>query len=99
MFFLYRIVLMSILLISSISLLGCRSISKNEFNRHCVWAERALSQCNCIYNSLEEHYSPQFVENLPKVSLQNIDADMHFVETMNETMYQCQLSARKNLIN
>ena len=50
-------------------------------------------------NSLEEHYSPQFVENLPKVSLQNIDADMHFVETMNETMHQCQLSARKNLIN
>ncbi len=99
MFFLYRIVLMSILLISSIRLLGCRSISKNEVNRHCVWAGRALSQCNCIYNSLEEHYSPQFVENLPKVSLQNIDADMHFVETMNETMHQCQLSARKNLIN
>lgn len=99
MFFLYRIVLMSILLISSISLLGCRSISKNEFNRHCAWAGRALSQCNCIYNSLEEHYSPQFVENLPKVSLQNIDADMHFVETMNEIMHQCQLSARKNLIN
>ena len=95
MFFLYRIVLVCTLLISSISLLGCRSISKNEFNTHCVWAGRALSQCNCIYNSLEKHYSPQFVENLPKVSLQNIDADMHFVETM----HQCQLSARKSLIN
>lgn len=93
MFFLYRIVLVCTLLISSISLLGCRSISKNEFNTHCVWAGRALSQCNCIYNSLEKHYSPQFVENLPK------DADMHFVETMNETMHQCQLSARKSLFN
>ncbi|WP_336939859.1 hypothetical protein [Acinetobacter pittii] len=99
MFFLYRIVLMCTLLISSISLIGCRSISKNEFNTHCVWAGHALSQCNCIYNSLEKHYSPKFVENLPKISLQNIDADMHFVETMNETMDQCRLSARKKLIN
>ncbi|WP_410362840.1 hypothetical protein [Acinetobacter pittii] len=57
------------------------------------------AQCNCIYNSLEKHYSPQFVENLPKVSLQNINANMHFVETMNETMHQCQLSARKDSIN
>jgi len=99
MFFSYRIVLVCTLLISSISLLGCRPISKNEFNTHCVWSGRALSQCNCIYNALEKQYSPQFVENLPKVSLQNIDADMHFVETMNETMHQCQLSARKNSIN
>ena len=87
MFFLYRIVLICTLLISSISLLDC------------VWAGRALSQFNCIYNSLEKHYSPQFVENLPKVSLQNINANMHFVETMNETMHQCQLSARKDSIN
>jgi hypothetical protein len=64
-----------------------------------VWSGHALSQCNCIYNALEEHYSPQFVENLPKVSLQNIDADMNFVETMNETIHQCQLSARKSQPN
>lgn len=99
MFFSYRIVLVCTLLISSISLLGCRPISKSEFNTHCMWSGHALSQCNCIYNSLEEHYSPQFVENLPKVSLQNIDANMNFVETMNETIHQCQLSARKGSIN
>ncbi|MCA4331655.1 hypothetical protein LDX79_20955, partial [Acinetobacter baumannii] len=37
-----------------------------------------------------QHYSPQFVESLPKLSLQNIDAKMNFVETMNQTMQQCQ---------
>ncbi len=71
-------------------------MSKNEFNMHCVWAGHDLSACNCIYNSLEQHYSPQFVESLPKLSLQNIDAKMNFVETMNQTMQQCQLSASKH---
>ncbi|MDS7934059.1 hypothetical protein RMB03_06515 [Acinetobacter sp. V91_7] len=99
MFFSSRIVLVCTLLIISISLLGCRPISKNEFNTHCVWSGHALSQCNCIYNALEEHYSPQFVEDLEKISLQNIDANMNFVETMNETIHQCQLSARKDPIN
>lgn len=61
-----------------------------------VWAGHDLSACNCIYNSLEQHYSPQFVESLPKLSLQNIDAKMNFVETMNQTMQQCQLSASKH---
>jgi hypothetical protein len=70
-------------------------MSKNEFNTRCVWSGHDLSECNCIYNSLEQHYSPQFVESLPKVSLQNIDANMNFVETMNTTIQQCQLSARK----
>lgn len=75
---------------------GCRPMSKNEFNTRCVWAGHDLSACNCIYNSLEQHYSPQFVESLPKLSLQNIDAKMNFVETMNQTMQQCQLSASKH---
>ncbi|SSP41418.1 Uncharacterised protein [Acinetobacter baumannii] len=71
-------------------------MSKNEFNTRCVWAGHDLSACNCIYNSLEQHYSPQFVESLAKLSLQNIDAKMNFVETMNQTMQQCQLSASKH---
>ncbi|KMV10443.1 hypothetical protein AB988_3128 [Acinetobacter baumannii] len=71
-------------------------MSKYEFNTRCVWAGHDLSACNCIYNSLEQHYSPQFVESLPKLSLQNIDAKMNFVETMNQTMQQCQLSASKH---
>ena len=54
--------------------MGCRPMSKNEFNTRCVWAGHDLSACNCIYNSLEQHYSPQFVESLPKLSLQNIVA-------------------------
>ncbi|RSR61742.1 hypothetical protein EA677_28540, partial [Acinetobacter baumannii] len=65
-------------------------------NTRCVWAGHDLSACNCIYNSLEQHYSPQFVESLPKLSLQNIDAKMNFVETMNQTMQHCQLSASKH---
>ncbi|EPQ1068487.1 hypothetical protein PSO27_001676 [Acinetobacter baumannii] len=60
------------------------------------YLQQCLSACNCIYNSLEQHYSPQFVESLPKLSLQNIDAKMNFVETMNQTMQQCQLSASKH---
>ncbi|EXF00720.1 hypothetical protein J595_03093 [Acinetobacter sp. 1592897] len=52
-------------------------MSKNEFNTRCVGAGHDLSQCNCIYSSLEQHYSPQFVESLPKVSLQNIDTKMN----------------------
>ncbi|MBU3085826.1 hypothetical protein [Acinetobacter seifertii] len=95
MFFLRRFVLVSLLAISVLNLIGCRPLSKKEFNAHCVWAGHDLSQCNCIYNSLEQHYSPQFVENLPKMSLQNIDAKMNFVDTMNATMQQCQFSARK----
>ncbi|EYS12028.1 hypothetical protein K013_2915 [Acinetobacter baumannii 25569_7] len=71
-------------------------MSKNEFNTRCVLAGHDLSACNCIYNSLEQHYSPQFVESLPKLSLQNIEAKMNFVETMNQTMQQCQLSASKH---
>ncbi|MDV7503507.1 hypothetical protein R4512_10260 [Acinetobacter baumannii] len=93
MFFLYRFVLVSLL---TIGVMGCRPMSKNEFNTRCVWAGHDLSACNCIYNSLEQHYSPQFVESLPKLSLQNIDAKMNFVETMNQTMQQCQLSASKH---
>ncbi|HAV5586757.1 hypothetical protein KTI87_09355 [Acinetobacter nosocomialis] len=96
MFFLYRFVLVSLLIIGTLNLMGCRPMSKNEFNTRCVWAGHDLSACNCIYNSLEQHYSPQFVESLPKLSLQNIDAKMNFVETMNQTMQQCQLSVRKH---
>ncbi|MDC4800535.1 hypothetical protein NQ814_13425 [Acinetobacter baumannii] len=96
MFFLYRFVLVSLLTIGILNLMECRPMSKNEFNMHCVWAGHDLSACNCIYNSLEQHYSPQFVESLPKLSLQNIDAKMNFVETMNQTMQQCQLSASKH---
>ncbi|OTN31313.1 hypothetical protein [Acinetobacter baumannii] len=96
MFFLYRFVLVSLLTIGVLNLMGCRPMSKNEFNTRCVWAGHDLSACNCIYNSLEQHYSPQFVESLPKLSLQNIHAKMNFVETMNQTMQQCQLSASKH---
>ena len=95
MFYLYRFVLVSILTIIFLNLMGCRPMSKNEFNTRCVWSGHHLSECNCIYNSLEQHYSPQFVESLQKVSLQNIDAKMNFVETMNTTIQQCQLSARQ----
>ncbi|HGL4086754.1 TPA: hypothetical protein ACKE1D_002324 [Acinetobacter nosocomialis] len=95
MFFLYRFVFVSLVTLSVLNLMGCRPMSKNEFNTRCVGAGHDLSQCNCIYSSLEQHYSPQFVESLPKVSLQNIDTKMNFVETMNKTMQQCQFSARK----
>lgn len=75
--------------------MGCRPMSKNEFNTRCIRSGHDLPECNCIYNALEQHYSPQFVESLPKVSLQNIDANMNFVEIMNTTIQQCQLSARQ----
>jgi len=61
-----RLPLLGIVLLAAAVLAGCESKSKRDFNAGCQSGGTDRSTCSCVYDRLEAHYSPAFMEKLPQ---------------------------------
>lgn len=74
----------------TISLAGCESKSKREFNAGCQSGGTDRSTCSCVYDQLEVQYSPAVMEKLGDQNLSNFDLPQDFVENMALAAQYCQ---------
>lgn len=74
----------------AISLAGCESKSKREFNAGCQSGGTDRSTCSCVYDQLEVQYSPAVMEKLGNQNLSNFDLPQDFVENMALAAQYCQ---------
>lgn len=77
-------------LLTAISLAGCESKSKRDFNAGCQSGGTDRSTCSCVYDKLEAHYSPQFMEQLGEQQVSQLDLPHDFSEQMLRAAQACQ---------
>jgi hypothetical protein len=82
-------ILGSVMLLA-VSLAGCESKSKREFNAGCQSGGTDRSTCSCVYDQLEGQYSPAVMEKLGEQTLSNFDLPQDFIENMALAAQYCQ---------
>ncbi len=82
-------ILGSVMLLA-VSLAGCESKSKREFNAGCQSGGTDRSTCSCVYDQLEVKYSPAVMEKLGEQTLSNFDLPQDFIENMALAAQYCQ---------
>lgn len=75
--------------LSAIFLAGCESHEKREFNAGCQQGGLKRSTCSCIYDRLEQHYSPEVMKDMAHPSLTKNTIPADFAETLTSSTQQC----------
>nr|WP_254633340.1 hypothetical protein [Acinetobacter seifertii] len=83
---------MGIVLLSAVSIAGCESKSKLDFNAGCQSGGTNRSTCSCVYDRLEAHYSPEVMEKLGQQNVSQLDLPRDFTEQMLRAAQACQSS-------
>lgn len=86
----YRLPFMGIVLLSAVSITGCESKSKRDFNAGCQSGGTDRSTCSCVYDKLEAHYSPVVMEKLGQQNVSQLDLPRDFTEQMLRAAQACQ---------
>jgi hypothetical protein len=86
----YRLPFIGIALLAAISMAGCESKSKRDFNAGCQSGGTDRSTCSCVYDKLEAHYSPQIMEKLGQQNVSQLDLPQDFTEQMLRAAQACQ---------
>jgi len=77
-------------LLTAVSLAGCESKSKREFNAGCQSGGTDRSTCSCVYDKLEARYSPAVMQNLSEQNLSTFELPPGFAEEMVRAAQYCQ---------
>jgi len=85
-----RLPLLGIVLLAATVSAGCDSKSKRDFNAGCQSGGTDRSTCSCVYNRLEAHYSPAFMEKLGQQNISQLDLPQDFTEQMLRAAQACQ---------
>lgn len=86
----YRLPFMGVVLLSAVSIAGCESKSKRDFNAGCQSGGTDRSTCSCVYDKLETHYSPEVMEKLGQQNVSQLDLPRDFTEQMLRAAQACQ---------
>lgn len=86
----YRLPFMGVVLLSAVSIAGCESKSKRDFNAGCQSGGTDRSTCSCVYDKLEAHYSPEVMEKLGQQNVSQLDLPRDFTEQMLRAAQTCQ---------
>ncbi|MHA3055363.1 hypothetical protein E0H77_05835 [Acinetobacter sp. ANC 4633] len=77
--------------LTSTLLLGCESKVKRDFKAGCQAGGLDRSTCSCIYDKVEEHYSPEFMEKMSDVTVrETMQPPEGFNVVMANAIQQCQ---------
>ncbi|MFW2055322.1 hypothetical protein F4U02_09360 [Acinetobacter haemolyticus] len=86
----YHLPIVACAVVAAISLTACESKSKRDFNAGCQSGGTDRSTCSCVYDKLEAHYSPQFMEKLGEQQVSQLDLPHDFSEQMLRAAQACQ---------
>ncbi len=67
----YKAILTFSLVLGSLGISGCNLHTQQEFEKICLSGGHSESSCDCIYQRLEQVYSPKLMQRLKHVSLQS----------------------------
>ncbi len=67
--------------------------TQQEFEKICLSGGYSESSCDCIYQRLEQVYSPKLMQRLEHVSLQSPVLPRDFAPTFLSTMQRCDKSS------
>ncbi|WP_151778471.1 hypothetical protein [Acinetobacter brisouii] len=69
---------------------GCESKAKRDFNAGCQSGGQDRSTCSCVYDRLEKHYSPEFMEKLGEMTPSTMQLPADFSDAMVSAVQHCQ---------
>ncbi|PJF03526.1 hypothetical protein [Acinetobacter seifertii] len=85
----YKTILVLGLVVSDYSVSGCDIHTQQDFEEICLSGGHTLASCDCIYQRLEQVYSPQLMQGLEHVSLQSPALPQDFAPTFFSVMRRC----------
>ncbi|RSQ91400.1 hypothetical protein [Acinetobacter baumannii] len=77
----------------SLGISGCNLHTQQEFEKICLSSGHSKTSCECIYQRLEQTYSPKLMQHLEHVSLQSPVLPRDFAPTFLSTMQRCDKSS------
>ncbi|WP_151905133.1 hypothetical protein [Acinetobacter nosocomialis] len=85
----YKTILVLGLIVGDYSVSGCDLHTQQEFEKICLSGGHTQASCDCIYQRLEQVYSPQLMQRLEHVSLQSPVLPRDFAPTFFSVMRRC----------
>ncbi|EOE6709844.1 hypothetical protein ACKSBH_002289 [Acinetobacter baumannii] len=85
----YKTILVLGLVVGDYSVSGCDLHTQQEFEKICLSGGHTQASCDCIYQRLEQVYSPQLMQRLEHVSLQSPALPQDFAPTFFNVMRRC----------
>ncbi|EKF48036.1 hypothetical protein J671_2127 [Acinetobacter sp. 1130196] len=85
----YKTILVLGLVVGDYGVSGCDLRTQQEFEKICLSGGHTQASCDCIYQRLEQVYSPQLMQRLEHVSLQSPALPQDFAPTFFSVMRRC----------
>ncbi|HAV5308890.1 hypothetical protein [Acinetobacter baumannii] len=85
----YKTILVLGLVVGDYSVSDCDLRTQQEFEKICLSGGHTQASCDCIYQRLEQVYSPQLMQRLEHVSLQSPALPQDFAPTFFSVMRRC----------
>lgn len=85
----YKTILVLGLVIGDYSVSSCDIHTQQEFEKICLSGGHTQASCDCIYQRLEQVYSPQLMQRLEHVSLQSPALPQDFAPTFFSVIRRC----------
>ncbi|MEI2556890.1 hypothetical protein [Acinetobacter pittii] len=85
----YKTILVLGLVIGDYSVSGCDLHTQQDFEKICLSGGHSQASCDCIYQRLEQVYSPKLMQRLEHVSLQSPALPQDFAPTFFSVMWRC----------
>ncbi|HGH3636060.1 hypothetical protein QZK41_10070 [Acinetobacter baumannii] len=85
----YKTILVLGLVVGDYSVSRCDLRTQQEFEKICLSGGHTQASCDCIYQRLEQVYSPQLMQRLEHVSLQSPALPQDFAPTFFSVMRRC----------
>ncbi|WP_032028094.1 hypothetical protein [Acinetobacter baumannii] len=85
----YKTILVLGLVVGDYSVSGCDLRTQQEFEKICLSGGHPQASCDCIYQRLEQVYSPKLMQRLEHVSLQSPALPQDFAPTFFSVMRRC----------
>ncbi|HFG6911051.1 TPA: hypothetical protein ACGIJ6_002875 [Acinetobacter baumannii] len=85
----YKTILVLGLVVGDYRVSGCDLRTQQEFEKICLSGGHTQASCDCIYQRLEQVYSPQLMQRLEHVSLQSPALPQDFAPTFFSVMRRC----------
>lgn len=82
--------MLGIAVLTVVTLAGCESKAKREFNAGCQSGGTDRSTCSCVYDKLEAHYSPTVMQKISEQNLNQFDVPPDFADRMIQAAQYCQ---------
>lgn len=77
----YKPILALSLVVGNLGISGCNLHTQQEFEKICLSGGHSKTSCECIYQRLEQTYSPKLMQQLEHVSLQSLVLPRDFAPT------------------